>query len=210
MANNKGRKTEKHQLDWTRSEFLDFCEKWYERNYKIKLPKLNGYDAWLNFFKTRTPAEIKDLASNGQFFLTVEAFAALSRWHDIIKNPHKIDKIYQAGLDGQKKSKSITELARNNDRLGVLYALRDEIAEKLEKGASTRDLASLTREMGEILDQIAEVEKRNGIKKGTKLAELVGDEDFKKNEKIVKRTKGKGSRSSSITARITIDDIEEE
>ena len=195
----------------TQSDFLEFCEKWYAENSAEKLPKLQNYDEWLNYFKTRTPAEIERLAEIGRNFLTVEAFAALSRWKDIIDNPHKIDKIYQAGLENKKDGKgNIIELAQKNDRLGVLYALRDEIAEKLSKGASTRDLASLTREMGDILDQIAEVERKKGVKKDTKLAELLGNDetDFKTAIKTPKRTKGKGARTSSITGRMTIEDIE--
>lgn len=196
----------------TQGDFLEFCQKWYAEHTGEKLPKnLQGYDDWLNYFKTRTPVEIERLVEIGRNFLTVEAFAALSRWHDIVENPHKIDKIYQAGLENKKDGQqNIIELAQKNDRLGVLYALRDEIAQKLAKGASTRDLASLTREMGDILDQIAEIERKNGVKKDTKLAELMGEEkaSFKKPAKTPKRTKGKGARTSSITGRMTIEDME--
>lgn len=202
----------KKSKQMTQAEFLEFCQKWYEKHTGEKLPKsLQGYDDWLNYFKTRTPVEIERLVEIGRNFLTVEAFAALSRWHDIIDNPHKIDRIYQAGLENKKDGQqNIIELAQKNDRLGVLHALRDEIAQKLAKGASTRDLASLTREMGDILDQIAEIERKNGVKKDTKLAELMGEEksDFKKSTKTPKRTKGKGARTSSITGRMTIEDLE--
>ena len=45
----------------------------------------------------------------------------------------------------------VLALAQDNDRLGVLKATRDKIAEKLDKGAGNRDTALLTREMTEIM-----------------------------------------------------------
>ena len=88
------------------------------------------------------------------------------------------------------EKKSITELAKSNDKLGLLYAIRDQIAEKLEKGTGARDTANLAREMSEILDQITEAEKRQGPKKDTKLAELLAG----------KPKKAKGARNGSFKA----------
>lgn len=188
-------------------DFIEYAKVWNETKLKIKIPKLDNYDQWLNYFKTLSPSVIRQLAISGVDFLPTEAYAALSRWHDIIKSPHRIDKIHQAGLTNQpdKNKQSITALARNNDRMGVLCAVRDQLAEKLEKGAGARDMASLAREMGDILDQIAELEKRSGPKKGTKLNELLGEFTVKKKRP---GKNGGGARNTSFKSRMTIADTE--
>lgn len=184
-----------------------YTKDWSEKKLKLKIPKHENYDQWLNYFKTLSPTIIKQLAITGVDFLPTEAYAALSRWHDIIKSPHRIDKIYQAGLTNlpDKNKKSIIALAKNNDRMGVLCAVRDSLAEKLEKGAGARDMASLAREMGDVLDQIAELEKRQGPRKGTKLSELLGEFDVKRKRPA---SNGGGSRNTSFRSRVTIDDTE--
>lgn len=188
--------------------FMQMCREWNERNLKLEIPTKDGYDEWLNYFKTLSPTAIKMLASTGQDLLSTEAYAALSRWHDIIGNPHRIEKIHQSGLttdNGRSGDNSITKLAQNNDRLGVLKATRDRIAEKLEKGAGARDTAALAREMTEIMTQIADYEKRQGPKKETRLGQLLDDA-----EQLKKRpaANGGGSRNTSFKSRVTIDDVQ--
>lgn len=153
---------------------------------------------------------MENLYDLGKDSLNTEAYAALARWKDIIETPGRIDKIYQAGLTKPKtEQKSIIELAKSNDKLGLLYAIRDQIAEKLEKGAGARDTANLAREMGEILDQISETEKRQGPKKNTKLAQLMGD--IKMPNKVSgKRKQGNGARDRSYASKLTIEDVENE
>ena len=155
------------------------------------MPDLKDYDEWLDYFRKLPPATINQLAMVGQTFLPTEAYAALTRWADILKSPHRIDKIYQAGLAKRRsEQKSITELAQGNDKLGVLYAIRDEIAAKLDRGTGARDTANLAREMSDILDQISEAERRVGPKKGTVLADLLAN----------KPKRAKGARNGSFKA----------
>ena len=99
----------------------------------------------------------------------------------------------------------IISLAKANDRMGVLCAVRDEIALKLARGAGARDTASLAREMGDILDQIAELQKRSGPGRNTKLGQLLSTE-----EPVIPkpRTKGKGARNVTYKSKMTIDDME--
>lgn len=188
-------------------DFIQYARIWNETRLKLKMPNHKNYDQWLNYFKTLSPAVIRQLAISGVDFLPTEAYTALSRWHDIIKNPHRIDKIHQSGLTTPppKNHKSIIDLARNNDRMGVLMAVRDQLAEKLEKGAGARDMASLAREMGDILDQIAELEKKTGPKKGTIAAKLLNDFDVKRKRPAAN---GGGARNTSFRSRVTIDDTE--
>lgn len=189
--------------------FVQLQTEWNERNLEIKLPRLSNYDEWLNYFKGLSPNKIKILAVTGRDILPTEAYAALSRWHDIISNPHRIDKIHQSGLTSpakDKNAKTITQLAAENDRLGVLKATRDQIAEKLEKGAGARDTAALAREMTEIMTQISDYEKRLGPKKETKLGALLDDMHNIKPKRPA--ANGGGSRNTSFKSRVTIEDVE--
>lgn len=196
-------------LSLDRDAFEELCRSWNSQHLGIDIPSnLEGYDRWLDFFKKLSPNAVESLYDLGKDALNTEAYAALARWKDIIETPGRIDKIYQAGLTKPKtEQKSIIELAKSNDKLGLLYAIRDQIAEKLEKGAGARDTANLAREMGEILDQITETEKRQGPGKNTKLAQLMGD--IKMPNKVSgKRKQGNGARDRSYASKLTIEDVE--
>lgn len=197
-------------LSLEKDDFQELCSTWNSQHIGVEIPKnIDGYDQWLNFFKKLSPNAIENLYDLGKDTLNTEAYAALARWKDIIEAPGRIDKIYQAGLTKPKsEQKSIIELAKSNDKLGLLYAIRDQIAEKLEKGAGARDTANLAKEMGEILDQITEAEKRQGPGKDTILAKLMGDQDM--NHKPTKRTRGQGARDKSYASKLTIEDVENE
>lgn len=195
-------------LSLDKESFQELCRSWNAKNIGVEIPKeLDGYDQWLNFFKKLSPKAVENLYELGSDMLNTEAYAALARWKDIIENPGRIDKIYQAGLTKPKsEQKSIIELAKENDELGVLYAIRDQIAEKLEKGTGARDTANLAREMSSILTQIAEAEKRRGPAKNTLLAQLMGDQDLTKTS--AKRKRDNGARDRSYASKMTIEDIE--
>lgn len=209
---------EKEHLDWLYSQdarhFVYLSKEWNERNLEIKLPRKRDYDDWLNYFKTLSPRVIKILASTGMDLLSTEAYSALSWWHDIIQNPHRITKVHQAGLTKKKrKSKTdIVAMALANDRLGVLKATRDKLAEQLEKGAGTRDTALLVREMTEVMTQIADYEKRLGPKAETALGQLMKGMPgaHMGSEHVGKRKKDAGARNTSFQSRsvVTIDDLE--
>lgn len=192
------------------AKFKELSQEWNETKLKIKIPKLEGYDQWLNYFKTLTPNTIKQLATTGMDFLPTEGYAALAWWHDVIASPYRMDKIHKAGLtstgDDDKPKQTISQLAAQNDRLGVLKAIRDSVAAKLDKGAGNRDTAALAQQMTEIMTQIADYEKRMGPKKETVLGQLLGEFDASKS----KATAGKkaGSRKTSFKTRVTIDDTE--
>lgn len=203
--------TDEHRawfLSLDQESFQELCRSWNAQNVGVDIPTdLDGYDQWLNFFKKLSPSAVENLYDLGRDILNTEAYAALARWKDIIETPGRIDKIYQAGLTKPKtEQKSIIELAKENDELGVLYAIRDQIAEKLEKGTGARDTANLAREMSAILTQIAEAEKRRGPAKNTLLAQLMGDQDLTK--KSGKRKRDNGARDRSYASKLTIEDVE--
>ncbi len=195
---------EKWFFDLEPAYYVELQKEWNEVNLKIEIKMQKNYDAWLNYFKTLPPSHIQLLATTGKDFLTTEAYAALSRWHDIITNPHRIEKIHQSGLTEPtgKNKNSIVAMALKNDRYGVLKATRDRIAEKLEKGAGSRDTALLAREMTEVMTQIAEYERRAGPKKSTKLGQLMSDMPS------AKRSRSAGTRRTSFKSRVTIKDVE--
>lgn len=196
-------------FDLDATYYAQLQKEWIDKNLEIKLTKQDDYDQWLNYFKTLPARKLQVLATTGMDILDAEAYSALLRWRDIMANPHRIDKIHQSGLSKPKDSKvkSILELAQDNDRLGVLKATRDMIAEKLEKGAGARDTAALTREMTEVMTQIADYEKRSGAnRKGTKLGELLDDMPVGRSKRPGKN--GGGSRNTSFKTRVTIEDVE--
>ena len=186
---------------------VQLMKEWNESKLEITIKKKKNYDDWLNYFKTMPASHIRMLAMTGQDILSAEAYAALRRWADIILNPGRIDKIHQAGLVGKaNKKKSIAGMALSNDRLGVLRATRDKLAEKLDKGAGTRDTSLLARELTEVMTQIADYEKRLGPKADTALGALFADMPDKLTNRPGKN--GGGSRNTSFKARVTIDDLE--
>lgn len=190
--------------------FIDITQRWNEEKLKVKITKQADYDAWFNYFKDIPASQLRLLSSTGQDFLGGEAYSALRRWLDIISNPHRIDKVHQTGLTnpaGNSSKKTIAQLALENDRLGVLTATRDKIAEKLDKGAGARDTALLTREMTEIMTQIADYEKRLGPKKETKLGQLLDDMPTAPKSKRPSEN-GAGARHTSFKTRVTIEDVE--
>lgn len=195
----------------SREEYMQLSIDWHETKLKIRLPKLDNYDQWLNYFKKLSPAVTRQLADTGGYFIPNEGFAALSRWHDIISNPHRIDKIYQAGLRNNIEGKSIVELAEGNDELGVLKALRFNLAQKLEKGAGTRDTVALSEQLASVMGRIKQIEKALAPKQSTVLGTLLEDvTDARDDPKPRKRPSenGGGARHTSFKARVTIDDLE--
>lgn len=190
-------------------EFVQLQRLWNQRNLRIKLKNQKNYDEWLNYWKTLSPNKLKLLSKTGLDILPTEAYSALIRWMDIMNNPARIDKLHQSGLTNPKlgkNQKSIVELALSNDRLGVLKATRDQIAEKLQKGAGARDTAALAREMTEIMTQIADYEKRQAPKRSTKLGALLQDAESIKRKRPAEN--GGGSRHTKFSSRITIEDVE--
>lgn len=174
-----------------------------QRELNIEIPNHDNYDDWLNYFKHLPAKVINQIAVDGEEYLTVEAFAAVKRWADIIENPQRIEKLHQSGLTNSSgERKSMVVVAASNNRLDVLYALRDRLAEQLEKGTGARDTASLARELGDILEQIHDAERRTGPAKNTRLAKLLDGG---------KRERDNGARSGSYKSRLkpkTIDDVE--
>lgn len=205
---------EKHFYALSQDEFKALCEVYVEKQLNIKITKQPDYDHWLNYFRGFPASHIRLLVRIGQDMFDAEAYAALRMWHDIISNPQRIAKIHQSSLmnPGAKGDKGIVAMALKNDRMGVLMATRDKLAEKLEKGAGARDTAALARELTEVMTAISDYEKRLGPKKTTVLGQLLEGTPGS----TVKTTEGKkrpgknggGTRNTSYASRVTIKDVE--
>ena len=188
-------------LGLTEKQFIDISEQYIQDKLKIKLPKLDSYDDALNYFKTISPSKIKLLMKTGQNTLSVQEYAALRTWADILSTPHRINKIHKSGLTSSGTQKTIVETARGNDILATLEAIRDKIAERIDGGSD--DMARLTQQLRDITHQIADERRKLGPSKDTELGKLIGEYKNKK------RTTGKGARAVSFKSRIMIDDVEQ-
>jgi hypothetical protein len=184
---------------------VQLMKEWNETNLNIVIKKKKDYDAWFNYFRKIPASHIKMLVATGQDILDAEAYSALRMWADIISTPARMNKVHQTGLSkkGNKKN-SVLAMAQANDRLGALKIARDKIAEKLDKGAGSRDTALLTAQLTEIMTQIADYEKRLGPNADTPLGALFADMP----DAVGKREKNAGARNTSFRSRITIDDLE--
>lgn len=205
--------TEKDFAEWffklPHTKLVQYTKEWNEENLKIKLERHEEYDGWLNYFKKLSPRQVQMLARTGLDILPTDGYAALTRWHDIISNPGRIDKIHRAGLTTGKSGKTIVELAKANDRLGVLEALRDQLAEKLQQGTGARDAGQLSAQMMEVMTQIDIQVRKQAPKQETPLGTLMANMPVGGSIKRKRPSEnGKGARHTSFASRVTIDDIE--
>lgn len=195
---------EKYFYGLSYKKFVQLTKDWNDVNLKLELEPQQGYDAWLNYFKTMSPNQIRLLAETGLDILPTDGYAALSRWHDIISNPQRIDKIHRAGLTGiGDTGESISQLAEKNDRYGVLKAIRNQLATKLQNNPGNRDTADLSKQLTEVMTQIADYERRLAPDKKTVLGELLSDVKDKRPAR-----NGGGHRQGSFASRVTIKDVE--
>jgi len=206
--------TDKIHDDWffklPHKYVVQLMKEWNEINLKIKLKDQKNYDAWLNYFKKIPVSHIRILLTTGEDILGAEGYAALTRWVDIISNPGRIDKIHKAGLTGDHDdAKTITALAAANDRYGVLKAIRDQLAARLQNNPGNRDTADLSKQLTEIMTQIADYERRLAPDKKTVLGDLLSEMPPGSDIKSKRPAKnGGGHRQGSFSSRVTIKDIE--
>jgi len=198
---------EKWFMKRSNKQFIQLTKDWNEENLKVRLTKQDNYDGWLNYFKTLSPNVIRLLATTGLDVLPTEGYAALAFWHDIISNPSRIKNIHRAGLtNGGKSEKTIVDHAKENNRMGVLEAIRDELASKLQQGAGARDAGQLSAQMMEVMTQIDVYKRRLEPKAETPLGALLSDMPTIKNKRPSEN--GKGARHTSFASRVTIEDLE--
>lgn len=196
----------KYFFNLSYKKFVQLTEDWNEANLELKIEPQANYDAWLNYFKTIPINKLKMLSDTGMDTLSAEAYAALSLWRDIMINPSRIKNIHRAGLTSGKSDKTIVDFAKANDRLGVLEAIRDQLAEKLQQGAGARDAGQLSAQMMEVMTQIDIQQRKLAPKAETALGSLLSDMPEIKRKRPSKN--GGGARHTSFASRVTIKDVE--
>lgn len=171
-------------------------------NTELKIPKLQSYDDALNYFKQLSVKDLNLIASSRTNELTIESYAALKLWLDILEHPSRIVKIHKSGLTKSGDQKTIVEIARGNDILATLEAIRDKIAERIDAGSD--DMARLTEQLRDITHQIADERRKLGPDENTELGKLIGEYKLKKRP----NKNGTGADKNSFKSRLTIDDVE--
>lgn len=172
MALTKAWKDKFLSLD--NKEFTNLCRLWVERNVDLELKHsgADGYEGWLNYFKTITPQQGRFLIRNGQNAMDIEAYAALSRWYEIIANPNKIDKLYKAQLD-KKAEEDIMEVAIGEDDEEFYKALIQKNVHQLQSSSvSQQETARLTANINIFRKELKVIRSRT-VKKGTVLANIL-------------------------------------
>ena len=195
MATKKEQTNEEWFLSLTEKQYTALCNTYVDQKMKLKIPKLDSYDQFLNYFKDLSPNKIKLLLKIGQETLSVEAYASIRLWADILANPSRISKIHKSGLTSATGEKSIVEIAKGDDILATLVAIRNKIAERIDGGSD--DMARLTQQLRDITHQIADERRKLGPSKDSDLGKLLSG---------YKERSANGARRNSFKSRITVDD----
>ena len=197
MATKKEQTNEEWFLSLTEKQYTALCNTYVDQKMKLKIPKLDSYDQFLNYFKDLSPNKIKLLLKIRQETLSVEAYASIRLWADILANPSRISKIHKSGLTSATGEKSIVEIAKGDDILATLVAIRNKIAERIDGGSD--DMARLTQQLRDITHQIADERRKLGPSKDSDLGKLLSG---------YKERSANGARRNSFKSRITVDDAE--
>lgn len=130
------------------------------------------YDDWLDYFRMVPARKLLKASALLQEFLPLEGFAAASRWLEIIKNPSKMDKLYQGRLKaGQRES--IMDLAIGDDDEAFYEALiRETVAKLDESNNSAQEVARMTQNLNIFRQELREIRARTP-KKGTVLEKVL-------------------------------------
>ena len=171
-------------------------------------PENFSYDDWLELFRKVPATRIlgaKDWLNKN---ITVEGFAAASRWIEIIGNPTKMDKLYQGRLKAREKE-SIMDLAIGDDDEAFYEALIKENVLKLDESRnSAQEVARITQNLNIFRTRLREIRSRKP-KKGTVLEKVLELSNMKpesppKRLKRAKTTKKeqKSNKKKSNSSRI--------
>ena len=155
---------------------------------EIDKEKTKNYDYsdWLDYFRSIPAKELADskkyLAEN----LSVEGFAAASRWIEIIQNPSKMDKLYQGRLKAEN-DKNIMEIAvGDNDEEFYEALIRENVQQLNSSNISAQEAARLTQNINIFRKELREIRSRRP-KEGTVLEQVLKKANIPK--KTVKKSR---------------------
>jgi len=197
MASKKDAAHKKWFLALTEAEFITICRKWNEKNLNIVLPAdAKDYDDYLEYFKSITPSQLKALFKTGKDSIGVEAYAALSRWVEIIGSPSKIEKIRRTRM-AQNQEQNINEIAVGDDDEQFYEALiKQNVAQLNSSSVSQQEVARLTSNINIFRKELRSIRSRT-IRKDTVLAKILDQADGVK-PKVVKKVKTKPKAKKSV------------
>lgn len=183
-------------LSLSEAEFITLCRKWNEKNLNIVIPADGDYDDFLEYFKSITPSQLKSLFKSGKDSIGVEAYAALSRWVEIIGSPSKIEKIRRTRM-AQNQEQNINEVAIGDDDEQFYEALiKQNVAQLNSSSVSQQEVARLTSNINIFRKELRAIRSRT-IRKDTILSRIMEQADGVK-PKAVKKTKPKPKTKKSV------------
>ncbi len=65
----------------------------------------------------------------------------------------------------EEPSNNLSDAIASGDELRILKATRDIVAEQMQSSVSGRDIAALSKQMQELTEKIAQLEKQQGTKR---------------------------------------------
>lgn len=168
------------------AEFINLCRKWNDSNLNILIPESGNYDDYLDYFKTITPNQLRRLMKTGKDGMDIEAYAALSRWAEIVGSPSKIEKIRRTKM-ARDLEQNINEIAVGDDDVAFYEALIQQNVQQLNStSVSQQEVARLTSNINIFRKELRTVKSRT-IRKDTVLSRIIDQVDGVKQKPIKKK-----------------------
>lgn len=172
------------------AEFITLCRKWNDKNSGIQMPESGNYDDYLEYFKTITPNQLRQLMKTGKDSMQIEAYAALSRWAEIVGSPSKIEKIRRTKM-AQDIEQNINEIAVGDDDIKFYEALIQQNVRQLNStSVSQQEVARLTSNINIFRKELRMVRSRT-VRKDTVLSRIIDQADDIKPKPVKKKTSKK-------------------
>lgn len=159
-------------LSLPEKEFTELCRHWNNKNLDLNIPEDMDYDGAMDYLRSVSPNKLLALMRTGKDALPVESFSAVSRWHEIVGNPSKIEKIYKAKL-AQTGEQDIMAVAVGDDDEEFYKALIQNNVHQLNSSSvSPQEAARLTSNINLFRKELKVIRSRS-VKKGTLLANVL-------------------------------------
>lgn len=153
-------------------KFLVLCRQWNEKHLDLTIPTEGNYDDYLEYFKTVTPNKLKNLFKFGKDAIYVEAYAAVSRWVEIMGSPSKIEKIRRTKM-AEDQEQNINDIAVGDDDEAFYEALIQQNVRQLNStSVSQQEVARLTSNINIFRKELRTIRSRT-IRKDTVLARIM-------------------------------------
>lgn len=165
------------------------------------MPESGNYDDYLEYFKTITPNQLRQLMKTGKDSMPIEAYAALSRWAEIVGSPSKIEKIRRTKM-AQDIEQNINEIAVGDDDIRFYEALIQQNVRQLNStSVSQQEVARLTSNINIFRKELRMVRSRT-VRKDTVLSRIIDQADDIKPKPVKKKTSKKKPAKKSMPKKV--------